>query len=107
VEGGLLLDQLVALAEEAGIVVRQLPRAAATFVEGESGARSGLCRIRGELCLILAPGEPLEDRIEAVAAALCGAAPDWLEDRYLPPAVRNRLDRAMGSDDHPAGPAAR
>ena len=93
-EAGSLLDQLVALADEAGIRVRQLPRAA----RGREGdpARSGLCRMRGELWLILAPSEPVEDRIEAVAAALRGARPEWLDSRYLPPAVRERLDRAGG-----------
>jgi hypothetical protein len=106
-EAGDLLDQLVALAQQAGIVVRQLPRAATGPAEGEGGARSGLCRMRGELWLILAPGEPLEDRIEAVANALRDVAPQWLEDRYLPPAVRDRLEHARGPDPSPAGPAER
>ena len=95
-EAGALLDELVALAQEAGIRVRQLPRSGARPGEGEPAARSGLVRMRGEPWLILAPEESLEDRIDAAASALRHEAQEWLEGRYLAPAVRERLDLDAG-----------
>lgn len=92
-EPGALLDFLVELAEGAGIRVRVVPRAGAGG-EGEPSPRSGLCRIRGEPWLLLVAAEPLEDRIEAAAQALRRAAGPKLEGRYLPPAVRARLEEA-------------
>jgi hypothetical protein len=88
-EGPALLDALVALAQESGIRVRVLPRAG---LAEEPAPRSGTCRIRGEPWLLLAPGEPLEDRIEAAAEALRRHAGPLLESRWLPPAVRGRLE---------------
>lgn len=96
-----LLDCLVGLAEEAGIRVRVLPRSAAR--EGETLPASGLCRLRGEWVLILAAGEPLSARIDAVAEALRRQAGSFLEGRFLPPAVRERLE-PTGSGAGSTGP---
>lgn len=93
-EGQSLLDFLVELAQEAGVQVRVIPRYAA---EGDPAPRSGICRIRGAPWLLLASGEPLEDRIEAAAMAVRVHARAVLEERYLPPAVRERLDSPRGS----------
>ena len=54
-----LLDLLAELASEAGIKVQVLP--AAVAAEGEFLPRSGVCRVRDEVRVILAAGEPLED----------------------------------------------
>jgi len=89
VESRELLDALVGLAEEAGIAVRVSGRG-----EGELPPRSGLCRVRGNLLLVLSAAEPLEARIEAAAAALGAHGAALLEGRFLPPAVRERLERA-------------
>jgi hypothetical protein len=94
VEGQSLLDFLVELAQSAGVQVRVIPRYAA---EGDPAPRSGICRIRGDPWLLLASGEPLEDRIEAAATAVRVHAREVLEERYLPPAVRERLDSPRGS----------
>ncbi len=83
-----LLDLLIGLAEEAGIAVR-----VARAGESELPPRSGLCRVRGRLLLVVSAAEPLEARIEAVAAALREHGGALLEARFLPPAVRERLDR--------------
>jgi nucleotide-binding universal stress UspA family protein len=93
VQGEALLDFLVELAQEAGIRVRVIPRSAE---ELHPAPRSGVCRIRGSPWLLLASGEPLEDRIEAAAMAVRTHAPEALEGRYLPPAVRERLDSPRG-----------
>ena len=87
-----LLDALVGLAEEAGIAVR-IARAG----ESELPPRSGLCRVRGNLLLVLSAAEPLEARIEATAVALGTHAAALLEGRFLPPAVRERLERSAAS----------
>jgi hypothetical protein len=62
--------------------------------ESELPPRSGLCRVRGRLLLVVSAAEPVEARIEAVAAALREHGGAQLEQRFLPPAVRERLERA-------------
>jgi hypothetical protein len=83
-----MLDLLVGLAEEAGIAVR-----IARGGESELPPRSGVCRVRGRLLLVVCAAEPMEARIESVAAALREHGGGLLEERFLPPAVRERLDR--------------
>ena len=91
-EAQAILDALVEVAREAGVTVRVLPRAAAR--EGEPLPGSNVCRIRGQPWLILAPGESIEDRIDAAARAVQSFGAEQAERRFLPPAVRERLDRA-------------
>jgi hypothetical protein len=84
-----VLEALLGLCREAGLEVRRVrgvPEAA-----GEPVARSGVCRVRGALWLVLSDADALEDRIAAAADALRIHAPDLVETRYLPPAVRQRL----------------
>ncbi len=83
-----MLELLVGLAEEAGIAVR-----VARTGESELPPRSGICRVRGRLLLVVSAAEPVEARIEAVVAALREHGSGLLEERFLPPAVRERLDR--------------
>jgi hypothetical protein len=83
-----MLDLLTGLAEEAGIAVR-----VARGGESELPPRSGVCRVRGRWLLVVSAAEPVEARIDAVAAALRAHGGEWLEGRFLPPAVRERLDR--------------
>jgi len=87
-----LHERLLELAREAGLRVERLPAAR----EADAPTRSGVCRLRGELRVLLAPGDGIEDRIEALAAGLraLGTAP--LEGRWLPPAVRARLEGGSG-----------
>jgi hypothetical protein len=47
--------------------------------------------VRGEIWVLLAPSDPLEDQISVLVQALNTYAADFLESRYLPPAVRDRL----------------
>lgn len=82
-----LLDQLVGLAREAGLEVR-----AAEGAEPGVPLTSGVCRVRGELWVVVVPSDPLEDRIEIVADALRTHAALFLESRYLSPALRERLE---------------
>ena len=90
-----LLDLLIDLARDAGIQVRSEAR----VFGGDLAPRSGVCRVRGELWLMLLPGDSLEDRIDAVSSALRTHAPALLEKRYLPPAVRAALRLPGGEND--------
>lgn len=84
-----VLLQLVELAEAFGLRVR--PIRGTSGAEGEPAASSGLCRVRGELWIVLASHDSLEERIAVVARALRCEASEALRSRYLPPALRARL----------------
>ena len=84
-----LLEALADLAAEAGLSVRVLRRGAGS--DDLTTASSGVCRVRGEIWVVLAQADPVEERIEALARALREHAESLLEQRYLPPAVRARL----------------
>ena len=81
-----MLALLAGLAEEAGMQVRA--------ARPPGPLESGVCRVRGQLWLVLAPGDPLEHQIRVVIEALRLHAPALLEERWLPPAVRARLEGA-------------
>jgi len=84
-----LAQHLVDLAEAAGFEVRSLPGGAPGGA-GET-ASSGVCRVRGSIWVLLDPTDPVEDHISVLVSALETHAPAFLEDRYLPPAVRQRI----------------
>ena len=90
-EDAALLAALIDLAEELGLPVRRLPPDAAFDEVGPSG--SGLCTLRGQRMVWLAPSDPPERQVEVLARALREHAGDSLEMRFLPPAIRERLNR--------------
>jgi hypothetical protein len=47
--------------------------------------------VRGEIWIVLAADDPPSIRIEVLTGALRAHASGYLESRYLPPAVRERL----------------
>ncbi len=98
-EPAALLEMLVELAGESGLAVRRLSRRPA--FEGLSESSSGICRLRGEVHVMLADSDPLPDRIRVLARALREARAGDLEGRFLPPAVRECLDRAGGEAADP------
>lgn len=89
-----LRDALVDLAREAGLDVRVLTGAGE--VEPGLPVASGACRLRGRWWVILAAGDPLEEHVEVLARALRTHAAAFLEERFLPPAVRERLEGSGG-----------
>jgi hypothetical protein len=93
-----LLDQLRDLARAAGIEVRQIPGAGAGSGEGEPATGSGICRVKGRIWVLLAARDSLDEHIDVLALALRDHAREFLEARYLPPAVRERLGVEMGGD---------
>jgi hypothetical protein len=78
------LALLLELAAEAGMRVRAAPSAGLL--------ESGVCRVKDELWLVLVPSDPVEHRIRVVAGALRTHAPALLDSRWLPPALRARLE---------------
>ncbi|MBW2268414.1 MAG: hypothetical protein JRH16_07540 [Deltaproteobacteria bacterium] len=86
-----ILEDLVALAESAGMPVQRVPRGRAT--EAGPPVASAACRVGGEWRIVLVAGDSIEERIEAVASALRERRSDWLETRHIPPALRRRLER--------------
>jgi hypothetical protein len=85
-----LLQALGELAREVGVEVRKVPSGLGE--PGEAPARSGVCRVGGRLFVLLAATDSVEDRIEALVEGLRAADPAALEGRFLPPAVRARLE---------------
>ena len=80
---------LMELAKDAGFEVRR--------ASGRAGAdldlpiASGVCRVRGAVWVVLAANDSQEERIAVLAAALKTHAAAFLESRYVPPALRDRL----------------
>lgn len=88
-DGDEILDFLVALAREADIDVRVLGRGAGSDLPPESA----VCRVRGSLWVVLSAADLPEQRIAVLARALREHAGPVLAGRYLPPAVREVLER--------------
>jgi len=86
VEPAQLLAALLELARDVGLRVRALGRGSGA--DAAPPASSGVCRVRGELWVLLADSDPVARRVDVLAGALCNHAPDLLERHYLPPAVR-------------------
>jgi hypothetical protein len=86
VEPAEILDRLVELAREAGIDVRVLARGAGVSPE------SAVVKVRGEVWVVLAEADLPAQRIAVLARALSEHAGELLQDRYLPPALRDLLE---------------
>lgn len=86
-----LLEALLALARETGLVVRRAGASAGG--EGFAPSASAVCRVRGALTVVLLESEPVAERIAVLADGLRRHLPsDWLDAHFLPPAVRACLD---------------
>ena len=84
-----LLQALVELAQVTELEVRTLESTRVTQLE--LGVASAACRVRGEVWVVLSAADPLKVRIDVLAEALKTYRPAWLEQHWLPPAVRERL----------------
>ena len=89
VDSRALLDALIGLAGEAGIEVRQIDRSA-----DPAPLQSGVCRVGERVYVVLIGADPLQERIGALAGALRTHASEWLEGRFLSPAIRERIEAA-------------
>ena len=79
-----LLEALVALARDVGLEVG--------VASGADDATSGVCRLRGQIWVLLARCDPPERCVAVLAGALRDHAAAECEARYLPPAVRSALE---------------
>jgi hypothetical protein len=93
VEPEALRDALVELARECGVSVRVL-RAG---VEAAPSLASAPALVRGEPWVLLVAGDPFSAQIAALAAGLVRFARERVDSRYLAPALRAALDRAVGA----------
>mgnify|MGYP007112999771 CR=1 FL=1 len=76
------LETLLTIAEEIGVDVRAEP------MGGDGG---GMCRLKGRLVLFVDTSADLATRYDRTLTAL--APLPELDDRFLPPEVRDDLDR--------------
>lgn len=80
------LDKLIELAEAVGIAIRRSPALAETDHPG-----GALVRLKNREILFLDPTASLTDQIDVAASALRGRKE--IEDRFLPPDLRELIDR--------------
>ena len=85
-----VMEELLQIAEAANIEVRST-RAGGPG-ETDAAAASGVCRIQGRVWVVLSHADPVDIQLDALAAALRDHARDEVERRFLPPAVRDRLN---------------
>ncbi len=97
-----LLELLLALARDAGLEVRTLGRGRGGDLDAH--AVSGTCRVRGAVWVVISASDPLELRLDVLARALRTHASALVENRYLPPAVRERI---TGARSRPPGEKSR
>ncbi|MBM4382685.1 MAG: hypothetical protein FJ091_04880 [Deltaproteobacteria bacterium] len=88
-----LRDALIELARELGISVRVLRGAT-----DAPGLASGPALVRGAAWVVLVASDPPAAQVGALAAALVRFKRADLDARFLPPAVREALDRAEANN---------
>lgn len=81
--------ELIELARSAGFEVRRA--SGRTGADRDLPIASGVCRVRGTIWVVLAATDSLAERSLVLADALKTHASEWLETRYLPPALRQML----------------
>jgi hypothetical protein len=89
-ESSAILEALLDLAREAGLEVRAVGRAGLEV--GESAPGSAVCRVKGDVWVMLSSVDPVIVQLEVLASAVRDHAAHVIADRYLPPAVRELLD---------------
>ena len=85
-----MLERLRELARELELEVRSVRGPA---VEDGLPTTSAICRVYGATFVVLSSSDAVEDQIAVLAEALRAHAPLLLEERFLPPAVRECLAR--------------
>lgn len=90
-----ILEALFELARDEGFEIR----AAGRLAPDDPPLLSGVCRLRGQLYIVLSANESVPMQIEAMASALRENAAESLQNRHLPPAIRVLID-PPGSETH-------
>ena len=86
-----LLEALLVLADSAELEVRILTAAAAASDFSPMG--SAACRVGTRIWVVLSPDDPTEHQAEVLAEALAQFRGDFLEERFVAPAVRDFISR--------------
>ena len=88
-----LLDAFLELARELALEVRVVGgrQGRRPGTEAEPPVASAICRVRGQLWVVLSAADPVGRQISLLARALQLHAGAALEERFLPPALRLRL----------------
>ncbi len=86
------LERLIDLCEELGIAIRKAPAGSELGASGHPGG--AVVRLKGAEILFLDTTASLADQIAATASALAGRSE--IEDRFLPPEIRDLIDNDGG-----------
>ena len=85
------LEALLELAAEAELEVRILSAAARS--QEHAPTASAACRVGARVWVVLSPEDPPAHQAEVLAGALARYRADFLEGRYLTPALRELVER--------------
>lgn len=83
------LSALLELAHEADLEIRSVGLRAGPA--GEPPPTSAVCRVRDRVWVVLCAADPIELHVRIVAEALREHRTSWLEERFIPPALREIL----------------
>ncbi len=83
------LEALLELARDAGLEIRSIGLRAQPA--GEPPPTSAVCRVRNAVWVVLCASDPIERHIAVLAEGLRNHRADWLEEHWLPPALRDLL----------------
>jgi hypothetical protein len=91
-----LLEGLLELAAAAELEVRVLSAAASAAEHAPMG--SSACRVGSRIWVVLAPSDPPMHQARVLAGALARYRAEFLETRFLSPALREFVDRVDPSE---------
>ncbi|MEM9175399.1 MAG: hypothetical protein AAGC67_09195 [Myxococcota bacterium] len=95
VDGGMrekdLLEALLALAHDAELEVRVLSSHAAAAENAPT--QSAAARVGARIWVVLAPNDPPAHQARVLAETLARHRAEFLEGRFVPPALRDFIDR--------------
>ncbi len=86
-----ILEALLELVRDAGLEIRSVGAGANREWGGELPPASAVCRVKDAVWVVLSAADPPEAQISVLAQALSEHAGDWLESRFIPPAIRELL----------------
>ena len=86
-----LLESLLSLASQAELEVRVISSRAASA--DLAPVESAACRVGSRIWVVLNPDDPADHQAEVLAGALSRFRAEFLEGRFLSPAIRDFIDR--------------
>ena len=86
-----IMTVLLDLAREADLEIRNVGPSGGE--PGEPPPSSAVCRVRDAFWVVLSSADPVAVQLDVIAGALVTHAPELVESRFLPPAVRAVLQR--------------